>query len=178
MSTELKDALKKHFGFDEFLDGQLPAISKVTEGKDVCLVMPTGAGKSICYQLPALLKPGYTIVISPLIALMKDQVDNLVRKGIAAVYINSSQHLLNSRRTWQKFYVVKLNCSTSHRNALKPAAFARLWPHARLTAWLLTKLTASVNGATISAPTTSAWETFATLITSRKSALLQRQRLL
>ncbi|NQZ56481.1 MAG: RecQ family ATP-dependent DNA helicase [Lentisphaeraceae bacterium] len=90
MKEQLHQALKKFFGFDEFLDGQYKAIAKFNEGKDVCLVMPTGAGKSICYQLPALLKPGYTIVISPLIALMKDQVDNLQRKGIPAIYINSS----------------------------------------------------------------------------------------
>jgi ATP-dependent DNA helicase RecQ len=92
MTEKLTTALKKYFGFDQFLEGQFEAISKVSQGKDVCLVMPTGAGKSICYQLPALLKPGYSIVISPLIALMKDQVDNLTSKGIPAVYINSTQN--------------------------------------------------------------------------------------
>ncbi|MCM8538265.1 MAG: RecQ family ATP-dependent DNA helicase [Lentisphaeraceae bacterium] len=92
MTDKLTSALKQYFGFDNFLEGQLEAISKVHEGNDICLVMPTGAGKSICYQLPALLKPGYSIVISPLIALMKDQVDNLNSKGIPAVYINSTQN--------------------------------------------------------------------------------------
>ena len=90
MSSALTEALKKHFGFDQFLDGQLQAVTKVSQGEDVCLVMPTGAGKSVCYQLPALLRPGYTIVISPLIALMKDQVEGLISKGIPAVYINST----------------------------------------------------------------------------------------
>ena len=90
MSDHLKSSLKKYFGFDNFLEGQLEAISKFDEGNDICLVMPTGAGKSICYQLPVLLKPGYSIIISPLIALMKDQVDNLNSKGIPAVYVNSS----------------------------------------------------------------------------------------
>ncbi|MCM8531914.1 MAG: RecQ family ATP-dependent DNA helicase, partial [Lentisphaeraceae bacterium] len=92
MTDQLTSALKQYFGFDNFLEGQLEAISKVHEGNDICLVMPTGAGKSICYQLPALLKPGYSIVISPLIALMKDQVDSLNAKGIPAVYINSTQN--------------------------------------------------------------------------------------
>ena len=90
MNTSLNEALKKYFGFDQFLDGQLQAVTNVMAGKDVCVVMPTGAGKSVCYQLPALLKPGYTIVISPLIALMKDQVESLNNKGIPAVYVNSS----------------------------------------------------------------------------------------
>ncbi|MCH2205302.1 MAG: RecQ family ATP-dependent DNA helicase [Lentisphaerales bacterium] len=92
MSELLTSSLKKYFGFDNFLEGQLEAISKVNEGNDICLVMPTGAGKSICYQLPVLLKPGYSIIISPLIALMKDQVDNLRAKGIPAVYVNSTQN--------------------------------------------------------------------------------------
>ena len=90
MSSSLSEALKKHFGFDQFLDGQLQAVTEVSKGEDVCLVMPTGAGKSVCYQLPALLRAGYTIVISPLIALMKDQVDNLRSKNIPALFINIS----------------------------------------------------------------------------------------
>ena len=90
MTSQINEALKKHFGFNEFLDGQQQAVQKITEGRNVCVVMPTGAGKSVCYQLPALMREGYTIVISPLIALMKDQVDNLVSKNIPAVYINSS----------------------------------------------------------------------------------------
>ncbi|MCM8528833.1 MAG: ATP-dependent DNA helicase, partial [Lentisphaeraceae bacterium] len=90
MTSEVNTALKQYFGFNEFLDGQQQAVSKIIEGRNVCVVMPTGAGKSVCYQLPALLRDGYTIVISPLIALMKDQVENLVNKNIPAVYINSS----------------------------------------------------------------------------------------
>ena len=90
MTSQVNEALKQYFGFNEFLDGQQQAVDKIVEGKDVCVVMPTGAGKSVCYQLPALMRDGYTIVISPLIALMKDQVENLVNKNIPAVYINSS----------------------------------------------------------------------------------------
>jgi ATP-dependent DNA helicase RecQ len=89
--TELLEGLKKYFSFDGFLEGQDEVIRRVYEGEDICVVMPTGAGKSLCYQLPALVRPGYSVVISPLIALMKDQVDALQAKGISAEFINSTQ---------------------------------------------------------------------------------------
>ena len=84
------DALKKHFGHGGFLDGQERVISQIASGQDGLVVMPTGGGKSLCYQLPALCFEGVTLVVSPLIALMKDQVDALVSKGIAATLINST----------------------------------------------------------------------------------------
>ena len=91
-STErLHKALKHFFGYDQFRLNQLPIIESVLAGKDVMAIMPTGAGKSICYQLPAMLLPGITIVVSPLIALMKDQVDSLLANGIHAAFLNSSQ---------------------------------------------------------------------------------------
>ena len=89
--TELLEGLKKYFSFDAFLEGQDQVIQRVYDGEDICVVMPTGAGKSLCYQLPALVRPGYSVVISPLIALMKDQVDALQAKGISAEFINSTQ---------------------------------------------------------------------------------------
>jgi len=82
--------LRKYFGHAEFREGQAEAVKAVLDGRDVVLVMPTGSGKSLCYQLTALLLPGVTLVISPLIALMKDQVDALERKGIPATFLNSS----------------------------------------------------------------------------------------
>ncbi|HEY8650647.1 MAG TPA: RecQ family ATP-dependent DNA helicase, partial [Chthoniobacterales bacterium] len=84
------DLLEKHFGFREFLDAQEEVIEAIAGGADALVVMPTGGGKSLCYQLPALMLEGTTIVVSPLIALMKDQVDALHRRGIAATLINSS----------------------------------------------------------------------------------------
>ncbi len=84
------DALEKHFGFRRFLDAQEEVISAILEGEDVLCVMPTGGGKSLCYQLPALILEGVTVVVSPLIALMKDQVDALARRGIDATLINST----------------------------------------------------------------------------------------
>jgi len=83
-------ALKRHFGFEEFRDGQYRPIAEVLNGRDAVVVMPTGSGKSLCYQLAALMLPGVTLVISPLIALMKDQVAALERRGIPATFLNSS----------------------------------------------------------------------------------------
>ncbi|MEX2578562.1 MAG: RecQ family ATP-dependent DNA helicase [Verrucomicrobiales bacterium] len=83
-------ALETHFGFREFLSGQEPVVSSLLTGRDTLAVMPTGGGKSLCYQLPAMVMEGVTLVISPLIALMKDQVDGLMRKGLPATMINST----------------------------------------------------------------------------------------
>ena len=87
---QLKDLLKIHWGFSEFRYGQEQAISNILNKKNTVVVMPTGGGKSLVYQLPALILDGVTIVISPLIALMKDQVDSLDKIGIPATFINSS----------------------------------------------------------------------------------------
>ncbi|WP_418262974.1 DNA helicase RecQ [Flavobacterium faecale] len=90
-SALLHQTLKDNFGFEKFRPNQEKIINSILSQKDVLAIMPTGGGKSICFQLPALLLPGITIVISPLIALMKDQVDSLKANGIDACYINSSQ---------------------------------------------------------------------------------------
>lgn len=82
--------LKKHFGHSEFRPGQEAMIDALLSGRDALGVMPTGAGKSVCYQLPALLLPGVTLVVSPLISLMKDQVGALTQAGICSAYLNSS----------------------------------------------------------------------------------------
>lgn len=84
------NVLKKFFGFTSFRTGQEELIDKILEGKDTLGIMPTGAGKSICYQLPALMFEGITFVVSPLISLMKDQVNSLTEAGIPAAFINSS----------------------------------------------------------------------------------------
>ena len=98
----MRDLLKRHFGYDEFLPLQEEIISTVLEGKDALVLMPTGGGKSLCYQLPAMHFEGLTLVVSPLIALMKDQVDALRSNGIPAVFINSTLPYFEINRVQQQ----------------------------------------------------------------------------
>ncbi|MEA5512047.1 DNA helicase RecQ [Crocosphaera sp. UHCC 0190] len=88
--TSLEQALKYFFGYDKFRPGQSKIITEAIENRDLLVIMPTGGGKSLCFQLPALLKPGLTVVVSPLIALMQDQVDALLDNGIGATFLNST----------------------------------------------------------------------------------------
>jgi ATP-dependent DNA helicase RecQ len=97
-----REMLRRVFGHNDFLPGQEAVLRSVTAGRNLLVVMPTGSGKSLLYQLPALLTPGITLVISPLIALMKDQVDELRRKGVAASFINSSLSPEEQRREIQR----------------------------------------------------------------------------
>ncbi len=90
MFTKAQELLASYFGYSSFRRGQDETIKNVLDGKDTVCIMPTGGGKSICYQIPGLVFEGTTLVISPLISLMKDQVDTLVQNGISATYINSS----------------------------------------------------------------------------------------
>ena len=94
METRLEqrkyELLRQVFGYDGFRPGQEEVVDNLIQGKDVLAVMPTGAGKSICYQLPALMRQGVAVVVSPLISLMKDQVQALLQMGVRAAYINSS----------------------------------------------------------------------------------------
>ncbi|MEA5532422.1 DNA helicase RecQ [Crocosphaera sp. XPORK-15E] len=88
--TSLEQALKHFFGYDQFRPGQSKIITEALDNRDLLVIMPTGGGKSLCFQLPALLKPGLTVVVSPLIALMQDQVDSLLDNGIGATFLNST----------------------------------------------------------------------------------------
>lgn len=102
--NDAESVLKQVFGYDEFRDGQKQVIEEILRGNDALVLMPTGGGKSLCYQVPAIMLPGITVVVSPLISLMKDQVDGLNASGVAATYINSSiprENLLDIYRQLQ-----------------------------------------------------------------------------
>ena len=92
--------LKQYFGHDAFRPGQETLVDAALSGRDVLGIMPTGGGKSLCYQVPAMLLPGVTLVISPLISLMKDQVAALRSAGVPAAFLNSSQDLEEARQVW------------------------------------------------------------------------------
>jgi len=94
---QLLPLLKQYFGFAFFRPLQEQIIRDALAGKDVFALLPTGGGKSLCFQLPALARPGLTVVVSPLIALMKDQVDALQASGVAATFLNSSLDTAESR---------------------------------------------------------------------------------
>ena len=98
---DLTRILKTHFGYDQFRPLQREIISDALEGRDVFVLMPTGGGKSLCFQLPALIRNGLTIVVSPLISLMKDQVDALQTSGIAATFLNSTLDRQEATARWR-----------------------------------------------------------------------------
>src|SRR4051794_36479255 len=88
--ADLQRRLREHFGFRRFRPGQERAVQAAMEGRDTIVIMPTGSGKSVCFQLPALALEGTTVVVSPLIALMKDQADSLRERGVTVATLNST----------------------------------------------------------------------------------------
>src|SRR3979411_94359 len=98
---DLHGPLKKNFGYDQFRPLQEEIIRDTLAGRDVFALMPTGGGKSLCFQLPALIRQGLTIVVSPLISLMKDQVDALQTSGIPATYLNSTLDRQDAVARWR-----------------------------------------------------------------------------
>jgi ATP-dependent DNA helicase RecQ len=106
---QLNDTLRQVFGLHEFRPHQQAIIEGLIAGRDAFVLMPTGGGKSLCYQLPALLRPGIAIVVSPLISLMKDQVDALVDNGVSAAFFNSSLDAAAARETLARLHANELN---------------------------------------------------------------------
>ena len=108
------EALHTVFGYEQFRGEQAQIIEQVASGGDAVVLMPTGGGKSLCYQIPALLREGTGVVVSPLIALMHDQVDALVRNGVRAAYLNSSQQPPSVPPSNAPTSRVSSTCCTSH----------------------------------------------------------------
>ena len=156
MTPDPHHCWKSTFGFREFLDAQEEVITSILAGVDALVVMPTGGGKSLCYQFPALMLEGITVVVSPLIALMKDQVDALERRGIPAALINSTLSL-----TEQQDRIRRLAAGDYKLVYIAPERFrSRVVPRRAgtgddLACLRSTRLTASPSGDTIFGPITS-----------------------
>ncbi len=126
MIEQARQALKQWFGYDTFRKGQEQLVEALLDGKDALAVMPTGAGKSICYQLPALMLPGTTLVVSPLISLMKDQVDALNEMGIPTAFINSTLRADELNRTMREIEAGKYKMVYIAPERLDSERFMRL----------------------------------------------------
>jgi len=146
---DLSVLLRERFGFEQFRPAQKQVIDKILAGESALAVMPTGSGKSLCYQLPALALPGLTLVVSPLIALMKDQVDQLKYLGLPATFINSSVS------GWSKPSPAKSSCYTLRRSVSRMTSFAPAWHEQKSACLRSTKPIAFRFGDTISVRTIS-----------------------
>ena len=109
MLDRASDILKSTFGFTQFRPSQEKIIEQLLQGNDALVLMPTGGGKSLCYQIPALVREGTGIVVSPLIALMQDQVDALKQLGVKAAFLNSSLDLSEARMIEQQLFKKQLH---------------------------------------------------------------------
>ena len=120
------EILQQRFGYDKFRKGQAELITHILQGQDVLGIMPTGAGKSVCYQIPALLFSGLTIVITPLISLMQDQVIALQANGIPAMFLNSMTDIITYREIFRRIYQGQLKILYVAPERLETASFCRL----------------------------------------------------
>jgi len=143
-------SLHEHFGFADFREGQREVITAVLEGKETVVVMPTGSGKSLCYQLPAMMFSGATLVVSPLIALMKDQVDALKARDLPATFINSSIANGNSGRGSTPCAAESSSSSILRLSAFAAVVFSKLSSPLASRSSQLMKPIASQPGATTS----------------------------
>ena len=124
---DLREHLQNLFGLDDFRPAQRGVIEDVLAGKDVLCVMPTGAGKSLCYQLPTSVQRGLTVVVSPLISLMADQVQQMRDEGLPAMLINSSQTAGSSGRRSRSCIAGLRVCCMSRRSDSPLAILRRIW---------------------------------------------------
>ena len=134
-AAAIEEARERVFGLPGFRPGQREAIDALLAGRDLLAVMPTGAGKSLCFQLPAIVHPGLTLVVSPLIALMKDQVDNLQRLGVRAAYLASGQSTDERRAALREARAGRLDLLYVSPERLREQSFLALLE--QLDVWLV-----------------------------------------
>ena len=137
-----QDVLNETFGYQSFRGTQQAIIERTLAGQHSLVLMPTGGGKSLCYQIPALVQDGLTVILSPLIALMKDQVDALNARGVDATFINSSLTKEARIARYRAIDMVHIACSMSHRNAFRNLISVVCWRAERCRYWLSMKHTA------------------------------------
>ncbi|MFC7721896.1 DEAD/DEAH box helicase [Nonomuraea recticatena] len=152
---QASDVLRRVFGYDSFREGQQEIIDHVVAGGDALVLMPTGGGKSLCYQIPALVRQGTGVVISPLIALMQDQVDALTTAGVRAGFLNSTQEQGERAAVEEAFVSGELDLLYLAPERLRSEQTLRLLARGRSRCSPSTRRTAWRSGATTSGPTTS-----------------------
>ena len=161
MAKTLDEQLQQQlttFALDSFRPGQAEVIKAVLSGRDCLCIMPTGGGKSLCYQLPAVVRDGVTLVVSPLIALMKDQVDGMQALGVRATLINSTLDVGEQNHRLAQMAAGQYDLVYIAPERLRSPRFLEVaQPDFRAACWRSTKRTASASGDTIFAPTTPAW---------------------
>jgi len=153
--ADARAALKSVFGYDDFRPGQAEIVAAVLDGQDVLAVMPTGSGKSMCYQLPALVDGALTVVISPLIALMHDQVQQMRGFGVAAATLNSTTPEEEARAAWRLLRAGELRLLFVSPERLLGEGLAPRLREAGAGGSPSTRRIACPNGGTTSAPNTA-----------------------
>ena len=165
MTIAARDDLAAHlapFGLSSFRPGQREVIETVLAGQDCLCVMPTGGGKSLCYQLPAVARTALTLVVSPLIALMKDQVDQLQARGLPVTFINSTLSPDEQYAAARADGGRRVPAGLRRAGAVPQRAVSRGGPaRASCGCWRSTRRTASASGGTTFGPTTPGWATSA-----------------
>lgn len=150
VKEQARKVLKDVFGYDAFRSTQEEVICTLLDGKDAFVLMPTGGGKSLCYQIPAIMLPGTGIIVSPLISLMKDQVDALTRCGVKAAYYNSSLKAADAKMVLDQFEAGELDLLYVAPERLLTKVFLKRLEKSRLICLLLMRRIVSLSGAMIS----------------------------